>query len=135
MDHKTACGQSETLTLVFSLQLCAARAVAPTRVTILFVGVIACCVVLRADTPAVDNIRSRLLDPYRTVLDAYGRPSQKQDDILSADPFLFFAPSSDRQDRLSIREQWTGDRWDIGIKRLMSARRDGSERLSSWGAQ
>lgn len=103
--------------------------------TILFVGLAACCLILRADSPAVDNVRNRLLDPYRTVVDAYGRPSQKQDDLLSADPFLFFAPSSDRQDRLSIREQWTGEQWDIGLKRLVSARREESKKISSWNRE
>lgn len=80
--------------------------------TAICVGIAAATAVSGIKSPLVTLIRQRLLSPYGVLLDLYGRPSSREEDLLS-DSLTKMFDATHEGDRLVIGTSLEGGRWQV----------------------
>ncbi|CAO1638091.1 unnamed protein product [Sympodiomycopsis kandeliae] len=88
--------------------------------TAICVGIAAATALNGIKSPLVSLIRQRLLSPYGVLLDLYGRPSNREEDLLS-DSLTKMFDATYEGDRLVIRTSLEGGKWQVRSHRQEQA--------------
>ncbi|PWN24327.1 hypothetical protein BDZ90DRAFT_235070 [Jaminaea rosea] len=88
--------------------------------TSLLVGLLAAASLRDITSPLVSVIRQRLLGPYGVLLDLYGRPSEREKDLMS-DTLTEMFDDTHEGDRLVIGPRLEGRRWRVRSHRQEQA--------------